>query len=306
MLHLASLANQITFKKSFSDKLVLETFVEDVTGEKFVAGLIETEKEFTPAIGGVNVRFDIFAQSEDGRVVLELQRVRYDTHFDRFMHYFLAAILEQVRSHKDYAVARKVVTIVLLTAPYRMKDLSGRMVEDSMLISQLDPRSYESDKVVSLFGHKLIFLNPHYEQSVAPAAVKEWLKLIKLSMDSNALSSDDGFADVDLGSSRPAILRAAMLSSWDGLSADERTAFLHANQEEQAMATVQEALVEERKLKEAAQQSAEEERGLKEEERRLKEEERRLKEEERRLKEEAQEEIKNLRELLAKRDGPGT
>jgi hypothetical protein len=40
MVHLASLENQIAFKRSFSDKLVLEAFVEDVTGEKFVAGKI--------------------------------------------------------------------------------------------------------------------------------------------------------------------------------------------------------------------------------------------------------------------------
>lgn len=75
MSRLATLANQVTFKKSFSDKVVLEAFVKAITGQNFIAGKIETEKEFTPSVGKVAVKYDIFAESLDGRVILELQRV---------------------------------------------------------------------------------------------------------------------------------------------------------------------------------------------------------------------------------------
>lgn len=225
MPQLISLDNQVTFKRSFSDKLVLETFVEDVIGQPFEAGLIETEKEFDPPVGSVKVRFDIFAESADKRVILELQRVRYDSNFHRFLDYFLLSIVQQISSSKNYIAARQVFTIVMLTAPYRQVDRTGCMIEDSMLISSLDPRPYNRDRALSLFGHRLIFLNPSYPYDHLPAPLREWMHLMTLSKTQPQMRDDDDMARL-VGSEREAVLQAARLSTWDGLSAEERTAYM--------------------------------------------------------------------------------
>ena len=250
MSRLATLANQVTFKKSFSDKVVLEAFVRDITGESFTFGIIETEKEFTPSVGKVAVKYDIFAESEDGRVIVELQRVRYDNHFDRFMHYFLTSIVEQVGDSTTYAVPRRVICIVLLTARYKKNDLSGRLVEDSMLITDLDPRTVDQQQR-HLFQHKLIFLNPRHAFDQLPAPVREWMHLVEQSLKEPDV--DPGNLGEELGLQTPAAIRAAQLSLWDGLTVDERTKFVNAGQEEQAMVSVLDDLEEERRLKAEAQ-----------------------------------------------------
>jgi hypothetical protein len=295
MSHLATLANQVTFKKSFSDKEVLEAFVRDVTGEVFIAGKIETEKEFTPSVGKVSIKYDIFAESEDGRVILEIQRVRYDSHFDRFMYYFLAGILEQVGSHHSYSVPRKVIAIVLLTAPYKNKDLSGRLVEDPLLITNLDPRTLEGE-TRTVFGHTLFYLNPRHDFKHLPKPAQEWLHLVNQSMNEMEVDSSQSLG-VQLGLHSAAAIRAAELSLWDGLTIKERTDYVNAGEAEQTLVMIQESLDEERKL-------VAETREKQEEERRLKEEERRLKEEALQQKDAALLEIERLRALLAEKGVP--
>jgi hypothetical protein len=215
-------------------------------------------------------------------VVLELQRVRYDNHFDRFMQYFLNAIVQQVGSHNDYTVGRRVITIVLLTAPYRHKDLSGRLVEDSLLISDLDPRTLEG-MPRNLFGHKLFYLNPRYQFDHLPPATQEWLHLVNTSMQEPEVDENQPLGE-QLGIQNPAVLRAAQLSLWDGLTITERTEFVKASQEEKAMVSALESLEEQRQLAQAAM--------------RQKVEAEQKQEEERRQKEEALAEVQRLRSLL--------
>jgi hypothetical protein len=91
---LGNLDNEVIFKKAFTNELVFKSFVKDVLGIDFVMGKIETEKKFNPKIGFVDFELDIYAESADKRVCIEIQRVEYDHHFDRFLHYFLILITE--------------------------------------------------------------------------------------------------------------------------------------------------------------------------------------------------------------------
>jgi hypothetical protein len=245
MPRLAPLDNEVIFKKAFSDKTVLESFVSDVTGIPFTAATIETEKQFDPPVAGVRIRYDIFAQSEDGRAIIELQRVRYDWHFDRFLHYHLAAILEQPGGHEDYRLRRTVHTIVLLTAPYRLADRSNRMIEDSLLISSLDPRTL-ADQVRPVFGHQLIFLNPSFPHADLPRGIPQWLDLVNLSLRQINWEENEG----EIACLRPEVRRAAQLIAWDGLSPDEREQFMEASETEKAAAYMTVQIEEERRQKE--------------------------------------------------------
>src|SRR5689334_17410756 len=98
---LARLDNEVIFKKTFTDPLVLTSFVRDITGNReieFKAEYIETEKSFYPKTSLINFRYDIFAQDPAHRIIVEIQKVDYDYNFDRFLHYHLQGITEQQRS----------------------------------------------------------------------------------------------------------------------------------------------------------------------------------------------------------------
>lgn len=82
---LAPLDDETIFKRAFTDKTVFTHFVKDVVGIEVEVDKIETEKKFEPK-GQIAVSFDIFAESVDKRVVIEIQRIDYDYNFDRFLH----------------------------------------------------------------------------------------------------------------------------------------------------------------------------------------------------------------------------
>ncbi|TAD95614.1 MAG: hypothetical protein EAZ97_15230, partial [Bacteroidetes bacterium] len=91
---LANLDNEVIFKKAFTDKFVLKCFVKDLFGIDFEAETVETEKCFEPKISYIDFKYDIFAESKDKRVVVEIQKVDYDYNFDRFLLYHNMAIAE--------------------------------------------------------------------------------------------------------------------------------------------------------------------------------------------------------------------
>jgi hypothetical protein len=74
------------------------------------------KKSFDPPIGNVDSRFDLFAEDKENRIIVDIQHVRYADHYDRFLHYHCAALLEQVVSSQDYRPGLKVFTIVVLTS----------------------------------------------------------------------------------------------------------------------------------------------------------------------------------------------
>lgn len=210
---LAPLDNEVIFKKAFTDPLVLSGFVKDMVGIDFDPGVIETEKSFFPKVGNVDTKYDVFAESKDHRVVVELQRVEYDYHFDRFLHYHNAAIIEMQESHKDYIIKKTVYTFIFLIAPYTTTlDQKGHPIQESVLISAADPRDLH-DNVVELYGHKLIFLNSFYDNSLTPENYSDWLNLISESVKNPK--------DYHVNSEKESIKKAEDLIQMDNLSGED-------------------------------------------------------------------------------------
>ncbi len=179
---LAPLDNETIFKQAFTNKIVFTSFIKDIVGIDIEVDKIETEKRFEPRIGNVDFAYDIFAESTDHRVIIEIQRVDYDYNFDRFLHYHMMAIAELQRKAKEYKINRRIFTIVVLTAPYRIDDKTHMPIKDEVLISSVDPRNLQ-DKVVPMYGHKLIYLNHHYKNDNTPANYRDWLDLFYESIN---------------------------------------------------------------------------------------------------------------------------
>lgn len=185
---LGNLDNEVIFKKAFTDKFVLKCLVKDLFGVDFEADTVETEKRFEPKISSIDFKYDIFAQSKDRRVIVEIQRIDYDSNgcrynFDRFLLYHNMAIAEMQRTSKEYKTNRIVLTVVFFTGTYVAKDLHGNAVAKDILIYNsnlfdLEGREYE------VFGHKLIFLNHNYVEATTPQSYRDWLVLVRESIRS--------------------------------------------------------------------------------------------------------------------------
>ena len=174
---LAPLDNQVIFKIAFTNPDVFTGFVKDILGIEMEVGKIETEKRFDPKIGNIDFSYDIFAESKDQRVIVELQKAELDYHFDRFLHYHYMAVAELQRKAKEYKIDQTVYTIVFLTAPYTIQTKTGLPIKNEVLISNSDPRDLE-DKIVPIYGHKLLFLNPNHKTNQTPKNYRDWLDLI--------------------------------------------------------------------------------------------------------------------------------
>jgi hypothetical protein len=174
---LSNLDNEVIFKKAFTNKQVFTKFVKDIIGIDIKVDKIETEKKFDQKTGYIDMKFDIFAESIDKRVIVEIQKVEYDHNFDRFMHYFLSAITEQQKSSKKYKIDKTVYAVILLTAPYTIKTMDGDRIQDEVLLSKLNPQTLFG-KERKLFEHEIYFLNPNYKTKETPKRYRDWLDLI--------------------------------------------------------------------------------------------------------------------------------
>jgi hypothetical protein len=221
---LANLDNEVIFKKAFTNIFVFKEFVKDILGFDIEVDKIETEKKFSPKLANIDFKLDIFAESTDDRVIVEIQKVEYDYNFDRFLHYFLMSIAELQRSSKEYGIGKTVYTIVILTAPYTLPDKSNRPIKNEVLISKLNPRDLKGDEI-DIFGHQLIFLNAYHQDKNTPAQYRDWLDLIYQSIHHGD--------NPKINLSKPAIKKVAEIIDIDNLTPEERAA---SKQNEQAKA----------------------------------------------------------------------
>jgi PD-(D/E)XK nuclease family transposase len=178
---LGNLDNEVIFKKAFTDKFVLKCLVKDLFGVDFEAETVETEKRFEPKISRIDFKYDIFAESKDKRIVVEIQKVDYDYNFDRFLLYHNMAIAEMQRTSKEYKTDRVVYTIAVFTSKYVAKDKQGVLVDSDILfhysnLFDLNGKEYD------VFGHKLIYLNHQHIKDSTPAGYKDWLTLVRESI----------------------------------------------------------------------------------------------------------------------------
>ena len=219
---LSNLDNEIIFKKAFTNKIVFTQFVKDIVGIDIDVAEIETEKKFDEKLGYmvtelvecIDIKFDIFAESKDHRVIVEIQKVEYDYNFDRFMNYFLSAIIDQQRSSKKYKIEQTVYTIVVLTAPYTVKTIDNDRIQDEVLLSKLNPKNLMGEEK-NIFGHELYFLNSYYRKENTPQRYKDWLDLIYES-----INNPD---NPKINTSNQGIKKASELIDKDKLTNEERT-----------------------------------------------------------------------------------
>ena len=212
---LVNLDNEVIFKKAFTNKIVFEAFVKDVLGIEIEVDKIETEKRFEPRIDYVDFELDIFAETKDRRVVIEIQRVEYDHHFDRFLHYFLMLIAEQQRNAKEYNIDQTVYIIVVLTAPYTINEKNGKAIKDEVLLININPQTLQGE-VRDLYGHQLVCLNPNHPNDGTPQRIRDWLDLVYQSIHNPE--------NPTLNTDNEGIKKAVELISFDNLTPEERTA----------------------------------------------------------------------------------
>lgn len=174
MKKVASLRYGVIFKKAFCDPEIFTEFVRDTVGVNIEISKVETEKEFDPPIGYVKSRYDLFAEDTKNRIIVDIQHERYADHYDRFMHYHISAILEQVANAQNYRPRMTVFTIVVLTSGDRhQKDIS---------ITDFDPKDLQG-KPLGEMGHKIIYLCPKYVNDKTPEPFRTWMLAIQDTLD---------------------------------------------------------------------------------------------------------------------------
>ena len=178
---LGSLDNEVIFKKAFTDKFVFEHFVKDILDLDIEVGIIETEKKFTPPIGYIDFKLDVFAETLDKRFAIELQRAQYDYNFDRFMLYLQMLVAEQQKKASAYKVPQTVYLIVIMTLPYKFNDLTGEAVKEEVIVTKFCSKNLNG-KEIPIYGHQMVCLNPNHPELGTPVQVRDWLDLFYQSI----------------------------------------------------------------------------------------------------------------------------
>jgi len=180
---LAPLDNETIFKRAFTDKVVFEQFVLDIFGVEVTVDTIETEKQFEPKASLIGFKIDIYAETIDKRFIIEIQRIDYDHNFDRFLHYFLTVITEQQRKASEYKIGQQVLAVIVLTRPYVIDQRNGEPILADVMSLDINPRDLQN-QIVELWGHRLVFLNPHpsYRNENTPPNYRDWIDLIYFSI----------------------------------------------------------------------------------------------------------------------------
>jgi hypothetical protein len=226
MKRVAPLRYDVIFKKAFSDPEIFTAFVHDVLGIRIEIDKVETEKSFKPPIGRVASRFDLFAEDLKNRVVVDIQHVRYLDHYDAFLHYHCAAILEQVAKAENYRPKLAVYSIIVLT--------SGDRHQVDLAMIDFDPKTRHG-KGLGEIPHKVVYLCPKYANDETPAPLREWLQAIDDTLDETVDESDY---------QNPLIQRIFNLIEQDSILPEERARmFEEYNQE-----TLKQDLIKQRNI----------------------------------------------------------
>ncbi|MEK8019554.1 MAG: Rpn family recombination-promoting nuclease/putative transposase [Candidatus Parabeggiatoa sp.] len=204
MKKVAALRYGVIFKKAFSQPDIFKAFVKDFIGIELNIDQVEMEKSFDPPIGNVDSRFDLFAQDKKNRIIVDIQHVRYGDHYDRFLHYHCAALLEQVTSSQDYRPDLNVFTIVVLT--------SGDRHKVDLATVDFDPKTLDG-KPLKEIPHKIIYACPKYVTDKTPEPYREWLLAIQDSLDEEVNET---------AYQHPSIQRIFELIARDSVSPQER------------------------------------------------------------------------------------
>ena len=165
------------FKKAFGQPEIFCQFAEDVLGIKFHTDEVYRGYKFLEPIGQVDIKYDLFAEDPESRIVVEIQHVKERHFYDRFLYYHLINLVEQVKNSKAYQFDRTVYTIVVLTSPY-----SENEIDFSVAITDFNPVN-EFNLKVDVYPHQLVFVVPRMVNDKTPTGIKAWLELVLDSLD---------------------------------------------------------------------------------------------------------------------------
>jgi len=171
MKKVASLRYGVIFKKAFSEPDIFKAFVKDFLGIELNIDKVEMEKSFDKPIGNIDTRFDLFVEDKQNRIIVDIQHIRDADHYERFLHYHNAVLLEQV---KDYQPKFKIFTIVVLNSCDKHK------VDIATI--DFDPKDRFGNPLNEI-GHKILYVCPKYLADDTPEPYREWLLAITDSLD---------------------------------------------------------------------------------------------------------------------------
>jgi hypothetical protein len=175
MKEVAPLRYDVIFKKAFGVPKIFTAFVHDFLNIDLEIDTVEKDKVYDPPIGHVAAKFDLYAEDKKNRVIVDMQHVRFPDHYDRFLHYHCAALLEQVVYSKDYRPDLKVFTLVILT--------SGDKHKKDITITDFAPKDLEGNPIGET-EHKIIHICPKYlNKERTPHQYHEWMEAIEDSLD---------------------------------------------------------------------------------------------------------------------------
>lgn len=176
-MRVVPLRYDVAFKKAFGQIEVFNAFVQDILQIEFEGEEVHREYSYHEAIGRVKLKYDLFAEDKERRIIVELQHVKEPDFFDRFLYYHIIGLAEQIQSYEDYQFGKTVYTIVLLTSlPKKQHQAFG------MMNVRFDARD-EADHSHPIYPHRLVFLNPHKLNDHIPEAAREWFLAVLDSLD---------------------------------------------------------------------------------------------------------------------------
>lgn len=167
MKQIASLGYEVFLKKAFCNVEIFKAFVKDILDIDLEITKVETEKSFQPPIGRVATKFDLFAEDVKNKIIVDIQQVRNEDHYDRFLHYHCVALLEQAKSSYFYKSNMKVFTIVVLTS----KDKHGA----DIAITDFAPRTLNGKRLPEI-EHRIVYLNPKHVSEKTPGTLSSMVK----------------------------------------------------------------------------------------------------------------------------------
>ncbi|MCP4699603.1 MAG: hypothetical protein GY862_22550, partial [Gammaproteobacteria bacterium] len=161
--------------------------VRDFLGIQLEISRVETEKSFSEPVGKVASRFDLFAEDEKNRIIVDIPHVRHDDHYHRFIHYHCTAVLQQAVNYTKYRTERTVFTIVVLT--------SGDWHKHDVSVVEFDPKTLQGQSLNEV-SHKVLYICPKYLNKNTPEPYREWMRAIQDSLDGKVDETDYALAEV--------------------------------------------------------------------------------------------------------------
>jgi len=209
IIEVIPLRYDVAFKKAFGQVDVFNAFVRDVLNIEFEVDEVIQEYSYHEQIGRVKLKYDLFAEDKERRIIVEVQHAYESDFFDRFLYYHLIGMIEQVHNFRDYRFGKTVYTIVMLTSlPKDTERLFGTL---NVSFQSIDEYQHQHN----LFPHRLIFLNPNLlNEHIAPN-LRLWLQAVQDSLDNSI--------DLSAYQHHPALQRACLSVQKQAFTPEEFT-----------------------------------------------------------------------------------